>query len=127
VIPPRLIPPALVDEIRLFQRRLGVVGGWVFPAEKKPEQPMDRHLFDKWLTVAETKAELPKLDGGLWHTYRRKWATERKHLPLKDVAAAGGWNDVDTLLTVYQQPDPATLLMVMSEPRKVSERISAAQ
>jgi hypothetical protein len=88
---------------------------------------MDRHLFDKWLTVAETKAELPKLDGGLWHTYRRKWATERKHLPLKDVAAAGGWNDVDTLLTVYQQPDPATLLMVMSEPRKVSERISAAQ
>lgn len=88
---------------------------------------MDRHLFDKWLTVAESHAELPKLDGGLWHAYRRKWATERKHLPLKDVAAAGGWNDVDTLLKVYQQPDPATLLIVMSEPRKVSESISAAQ
>jgi len=28
------------------------------------------------------------LDGGLWHAYRRKWATERKELPLKDVAAA---------------------------------------
>jgi hypothetical protein len=64
-------------------------------------------------------------DGGLWHAYRRKWATERKHLPLKDVAAAGGWNDVATLLKVYQQPDPATLLVVMSEPRKVSEHISA--
>lgn len=50
----------------------------------------------------------------------------RKHLPLKDVAAAGGWNDVDTLLKVYQQPDSATLPIVMSESRKVSERISAA-
>jgi hypothetical protein len=34
---------------------------------------MDRHLFDKWLTVAEREAGLPKLDGGLWHPYRRKW------------------------------------------------------
>jgi hypothetical protein len=45
----------------------------------------------EWLTVAEKKAKLPKLDGSLWHAYRRKWAIERKHLPLKDVAAAGGW------------------------------------
>ena len=42
-------------------------------------------------------------------------------IPLKDVAAAGGWNDVDTLLKVYQQPDRHTLLAVMSEPRKVSD------
>jgi hypothetical protein len=48
-------------------------------------------------------------------------------LPVMDVAAAGGWNDVDTLLKVYQQPDPHTLLVVMSEPRKVSESISSAQ
>jgi len=27
---------------------------------------MDRHLFDKWLSAAEKKAKLPKLDGGLW-------------------------------------------------------------
>ena len=51
---------------------------------------MDRHPFDKWLAVAEEQAEVAKLDGGRWHPYRRKWATERKHLPLKDVAAAGG-------------------------------------
>jgi hypothetical protein len=48
-----------------------------------------------------------KLDGSLWHAYRRKWAIERKHLPLKDVAAAGGWKDVNTLLEIYQQPDDA--------------------
>jgi hypothetical protein len=68
-------------------------------------------------------AKLPKLDGGAWHTYRRKWGSERKHLSLVDVAAAGGWKDTQTLLTCYQQPDPETMLAVMSEPRKVTERV----
>ena len=67
------------------------------------------------------EAKLPKLRGGLWHPYRRKWATERKHLPIRDVAAAGGWNDTETLLTCYQQPDGKTLLAVMSESTKVRD------
>lgn len=37
---------------------------------------------------------------------RRGWATARKHLPAKDVAFAGGWKNVATLQTIYQQPDP---------------------
>jgi len=60
----------------------------------------------------------------MWHPYRRKWATEHKHHPLKDVAAAGGWSDVDTLLNVYQQPDPQTLRAVMSDPRRLSEGVA---
>jgi hypothetical protein len=44
--------------------------------------------------------------------FRRVWATERKDLPLKDVAAAGGWRDTGTLLR-YQQPDEATLRAVV--------------
>ena len=44
--------------------------------------------------------------------FRRVWATERKNLPSKDVAAAGGWLDVATLLR-YQQPDDATLKRVV--------------
>jgi len=40
------------------------------------EAPMDRHLADRWLAHAEGKAKLPKLAGGLWHPYRRQWATE---------------------------------------------------
>ncbi|MEE9183508.1 MAG: hypothetical protein V3U39_03400, partial [Acidimicrobiia bacterium] len=59
---------------------------------------------------------------GVWHPYRRKWATERKHLPVIDVAQAGGWSDTQTLLTCYQQPDQETLLAVVSESRKVRER-----
>jgi hypothetical protein len=82
---------------------------------------MDRHLFKKWLRHAETKANLPKLVGGLWHPYRRKWATERKALPITDVAAAGGWRDTGTLLECYQQPTNDVLLAVMSEPKKVRD------
>lgn len=93
------IPDALADELRAFRRQLGAVGGWVFAAGRKPDQPMDRHLFNTWLTVAEEHAGLTKLEGGLWHPYRRKWATERKHRPIKDVAVAGGWKDTDTLVT----------------------------
>ena len=44
--------------------------------------------------------------------FRRVWATERKDLPLKDIAAAGGWRDTTTLLR-YQQPDEATLRAVV--------------
>lgn len=43
------------------------------------------------------------------------------HLPLKAVADAGRWKDTATLLTCYQHADEATLLAVMSEPRKRRE------
>ncbi|MCR4342232.1 MAG: hypothetical protein NUW01_20335 [Gemmatimonadaceae bacterium] len=79
-------------------------------------------MFDRALLVAERHAGLPKLDGSTWHAYRRKWASERKHLPLPDVAAAGGWKDTQTLLTCYQAADANTMLTVMSETRKVTDR-----
>jgi hypothetical protein len=49
--------------------------------------------------------------------FRRVWATERKHLPPKDVAAAGGWSDIGTLLSVYQQVDEETLREVVDYQR----------
>jgi hypothetical protein len=83
------MPSDFFETVRGFQRQLGAVGGFVFAAPDAHDGIMDRHLFDKWLSVAERSAELQKLDGSLWHAYCRKWAIERKHLPLKDVAAAG--------------------------------------
>lgn len=115
------IPPALVEELRAFQRRLGAVGGWVFPQLRNPTKAISRDVLGPLIRKAEAHAKLPKLDGGLCHPYRRKWATERKHLSIKDVAAVGGWKDVGTLLTCYQQADRETMLAVMSEPRKVMD------
>jgi hypothetical protein len=58
--------------------------------------------------------------------YRRKWATERKHLPLVDVAAAGGWKGTQMLLKCYRQPDPETILSVMNEPQRLGDQWEAA-
>lgn len=115
------IPPSLVEELRTFQQKLGAVGGWMFPSQKDSTQPIRRDVLRSHVGALERHAKLPKLEGGLLHPYRRKWATERKHLPLKDVAAAGGWQDEGTLLTCYQQADRETMLAVMCEPRKVTE------
>ena len=115
------MPSDLAEEIRGFRKRLGALGGWIFAAAKNPEQPMDRHLFARWLSSAERSAELPKLERGLWHPYRRKWATERQNHPLKAVAEAGGWKDLETLQVCYQHPDRDALLAVMSEPRKLRD------
>jgi hypothetical protein len=115
------MPDSLSTEIKAFRKRLGAIAGWVFARESDGAQPMDRHLFNKRVVVAEKHAGLPKLKGGLWHPYRRMWATARAHLPLKQVAVAGGWRDTETLLKCYQQPDKESLLVVMSDETKVHE------
>jgi hypothetical protein len=92
---------------------------WILPGERKPDQPMDRHLFDKWLHVAERKAELPRLAGSLYPC-RRKWATEetitRSRTSLRQ-AAGRIWRHAHR----YKHPDGGTLLAVISEPRKVRD------
>lgn len=54
-------------------------------------------------------AKLPKLMGGVWHPFRRLWATERKQYAYIEVAPAGGWKDVKALKLSYQQADAATV------------------
>lgn len=112
----------LVAELRHFQARLCGVGGWVFPSVRFPEQPTDRWGMVKWLLEAERDAGVPKLIGGVWHPYRRKWAMERKHWPLRDVAAVGGWKSVRSLVECYGQADRETMRAVVNEPRKLLSR-----
>jgi integrase len=119
------IPTPLLDELRRFRNELGAISGPLFPEQRDSSQHMAAEMLDQWLRIAETRAGVPKLKGALWHAYRRKWATERKDLPLRDVMAAGGWKDVTTLLTSYQQPDDATMLRVMSSPNKLVGRTVA--
>jgi integrase len=116
------LPAELLDEIKRFRVKLGgAFGGYVFPSRADPEKALDRHAFQKALVAAEKHAGLPKLDGSSWHAYRRSWASSRKNLPLADVAFAGGWNGARTLLGIYQQPDMATMLTVMSSEQKIRD------
>jgi hypothetical protein len=62
--------------------------------------------------------------GDLGHghiTWRSDLTDARVDLSLKDVAAAGGWKDTETLLRCYQHPDAETLLAAMEESRKLRD------
>jgi hypothetical protein len=98
---------------RIIRERPGIGATPLFPAPADPTQPITRHLADKWLRKGEKLAELEPLKGTLWHSYRRKWATERKHMPDVDVAHAGGWKNTVSLKTAYQQADAETTLRVV--------------
>ena len=107
----------VLAELRRYRLQCpGVGAALLFPhplQQRRPGQPVTRHLAAYRLKTAYQRAGVPKPDGSLWHAFRRLWATERKSLPVKDVAAAGGWKDVTTLIECYQQPDDETLRAVV--------------
>lgn len=118
---------AAVDRIRAANP---AIGDWpLFPAprarmnvgQSEIPKPWTRHHARALLDRAETLAKLPKVEGGDFHPYRRKWATERKHLPDADVAAAGAWADTRALRMSYQQVDEETMLAVVTERRKLRD------
>jgi len=94
---------------------------YLFPSPKDLGKPVRYELASAWLLEAERLGELEKQKGGLWHPYRRRWATERKHFPLKDVAECGGWEDIETLVKCYTAPDFQTMIEVVSSPNPLKE------
>jgi integrase len=113
-------PEVLRELRRLRARRPGIGFVLLFPHPQRRRHrggPVSRHLAAYWLKEAFSRGRIAKPEGGLWHMFRRAWATERKDLPLKDVAAAGGWRDTSTLLR-YQQPDEDTLRAVVEYERR---------
>lgn len=93
----------------------------VFPMQNDPTNPVTRHLASDWMHRAYRYARIDRQKGGLWHPFRRKWATERKAYPVKDTAAAGGWEDLPTAL-MYQQPDDETLRHLIDHPKSFKKR-----
>ena len=104
----RAVLDAILDE------RPGAGSAPLFPAPSDPTKPVDKYFTDKLrqrgIALARRKAreegrafELPSRWG--FHSFRRKFATELKTAPDKDVADLGGWRDVNTLRQVYQRSD----------------------
>ena len=104
----------VIDRVR--RQRPGIGPTCLFPKPTNRLAPISKERVRQWLLRAEKLAGVPKQDGSLFHPYRRGWATSRKHLPLKDVAAAGGWKRTETLMRHYIQADTATMLQVLDEP-----------
>jgi len=102
------------EELERYMRASGRIGDTpLFPSDEDDAKPMRPDVAARWLLDAEERAKLPKLRQGTWHPYRRLWASERKHLPDVDVAAAGGWKDTVALKRSYQHADPDTILRVV--------------
>lgn len=100
----------------------GIGAAYLFTAATDTTKFLRKERASTWLRRAERLAQVPKMDGSLWHAFRRGWATSRKHLPDVDVAAAGGWKSTETLRRCYQRPDEASVLRVVLEPVELRER-----
>lgn len=115
-----VVPLPKVAEEALLKHRMGapaIGSALVFPMRKDASEPVTRHLAADWLKRAYKAASIERPKQGLWHPFRRKWATDRKDLPLKDVAYGGGWRDIPTMV-MYQQPDMETQRLVMDNPNE---------
>ncbi len=60
----------------------------VFPAPKDPSKPCSRYWSDTWLRKVYGLADIQRERWTMWHSIPRKWATERKGYPVRDVMAA---------------------------------------
>ena len=126
---------AAIDRVRAVNPALG--DRPLFPAPRAKVEiaqgtmpkAWTRHYARALLERAERATNLLKVEGGDFHPYRRKWATERKHLADVDVARAGDWSERDprALKRSYQQVDDVTLLAVVSEPTKLRDPKADAQ
>ncbi len=95
----------------------GIGDAWVLPSIRRPEAPCPKGTLDKWFDDAATAAavRLPARSG--WHSLRRKFATEMKNTPLRDLCYLGGWKDPKTLLSCYQQPDGEVMRRALQDRR----------
>ncbi len=82
---------------------------WVFPSPTDSSKPCSRHLLRDWWQGGEALAGIPHEAGLGWHSLRRKFATDMKHMPLVDLCYLGGWKDPQTVLKCYQRPDENTV------------------
>lgn len=96
-----------LEEWRGAQRAIG--DALLFPVIENPSKPCDRRHFFGWWYEADERASVEHVKGRAFHSLRRAWATDVKHVPLKDLAHLGGRKDPATILKCYQQPDEQTM------------------
>ncbi len=116
------VAPEVREAVERLRRELpGLGDAYMFPAPRSGGH-IRVDVAGRWLHRAEELAEIGHVKGFGWHSFRRMWASKRKHLSVKDVAAAGGWTDTATLERCYQHADPQTLEEVVLAGRTLRMR-----
>lgn len=107
------VTPITYEAVRVLERlrrEHGVIGdACLFPSPVDPSKPLCRRTLSKWWKATESEAGLAPVKGRGLHSLRRKFATELKPMPLRDLAHLGGWKCTNTVVMVYQQPDEETM------------------
>lgn len=110
-----------VRELRRARRERSAIGdGWLFPSPSAPSEAVSRHLVRDWWQKLEKAAKVAAEPGRGWHALRRKFATELKHVPTKDLQALGGWKDHQTILTCYQRADEGSMKEALRTRRELT-------
>jgi integrase len=117
------------DAVRALEAQRGreaAIGQlWVCTA-RRGKGATSRHTFAKWWTSVEAEAKITPVPGRQFHSLRRKFATEMKHAPLRDLAYLGGWKSVSTVVEVYQRPDGETMRNALAQRQAVRESANFA-
>lgn len=122
-----LTPGALAALQRRRKDQPAIGDAWIFPAPgDNSSEPCSRHLFRDWWQQGEALARISHEAGLGWHSLRRKFATELKHVPLKDLCYLGGRKEPQTVLKCYQQPDPVTMRESARLPETAADRVRLA-
>ncbi|MGH7594142.1 MAG: tyrosine-type recombinase/integrase [Gemmatimonadales bacterium] len=76
----------------------------VLPGVKATTRQVGTDLARDWVQKAQLLAKLPVVKGRGWHAFRRNFASELRHVGLRDLCDLGGWKDPMTVVKCYQRP-----------------------
>ncbi len=82
----------------------GVGEAPVLPGVTNPAKPIGAYLARDWMQRAQVRAGLTLESGRGWHAFRRNFASELRHVGLRDLMDLGGWKDPTTVVKCYQRP-----------------------
>lgn len=75
-----------------------------------------------WWNHAQSGAGLAHIERLGWHSLRRKFANDLRHMPLKDLSSLGGWKDTQTLLKCYPKEDEEAMVQALRSRRSPHAR-----
>lgn len=115
-----LTPEAAVA-LKRQQRRTGAIGdAWIFPSAFHENRPLSKHDVGSLWKQLRVAAGIPKGEGFGWHSFRRRFANDLRHIPLRDLQDLGGWKTAQTILICYQQPDEEAQRTALASRRRVA-------
>ena len=105
------------EEVR--KHNPGIGDAWVFPAPRNVSEACRKDLMTRLWKRAEALAGLEPIHWLGWHSLRRRFATDLKQIPLRDLCDLGGWKDPDTVVKCYQTADEEDLRKAIRARRSV--------